>query len=137
MKYENVFLLQVERFLQQGGPWASTALQAILSESSLPQIEGKYQSSTFYSFVVKMRLKMYSLSIPSVDRYISSEPPVFLDLRVRYLSSCGRRSDAAALAKCCTRCPAAGQPLFFLQVYLSWLLRTTQHDRLHQEVGGA
>ncbi|XP_023185366.1 axoneme-associated protein mst101(2)-like [Xiphophorus maculatus] len=108
VKYENVFLLQVERFLQQGGPWASTALQAILSESSLPQIE--------------------------VDRYISSEPPVFLDLRVRYLSSCGRRSDAAALAKCCTRCPAAGQPLFFLQVYLSWLLRTTQHDCLHQEV---
>ncbi|PWA32083.1 hypothetical protein CCH79_00013454 [Gambusia affinis] len=107
-KYENVFLLQVERFLQQGGPWATPALQAILSESSLPQIE--------------------------VDRYISSEPPVFLDLRVRYLSSCGRRSDAAALAKCCIRCPAAGQPLFFLQVYLSWLLRTTQHDCLHQEV---
>ncbi|XP_014906046.1 uncharacterized protein LOC106958596 [Poecilia latipinna] len=107
-KYENVFLLQVERFLQQGGPWASPALQAILSESSLPQIE--------------------------VDRYISSEPPVFLDLRVRYLSSRGRHGDAAALAKCCTRCPAAGQPLFFLQVYLSWLLRTTQHDLLHQEV---
>ncbi|XP_054914989.1 uncharacterized protein LOC129378643 [Poeciliopsis prolifica] len=107
-KYENVFLLQVERFLQQGGLWSSPALQAILSESSLPQNE--------------------------VDRYIISEPPVFLDLRVRYLSSCGRHSDAAALAKCCTRCSSAGQPLFFLQVYLSWLLRTTQHDRLQREV---
>ncbi|KAM4711112.1 uncharacterized protein FYW61_021660 isoform 2-T2 [Anableps anableps] len=107
-KYENVFLLQVERFLQDGGPWASPALQAILSESSLPQNE--------------------------VDCYISSELPAFLDLRVHYLLSCGRGGEAAALAKCCVQHPAAGQPLFFLQVYLSWLLRTAQHERLLQEV---
>ncbi|MEQ2203813.1 hypothetical protein XENOCAPTIV_003990, partial [Xenoophorus captivus] len=67
------------------------------------------------------------------DCYISSELPVFLDLRVRYLSSCGRGSEAAALAKCCVRHPTAGQLLFFLQVYLSWLLKTGQHDRLCKE----
>lgn len=39
-KYENVFLLQVGRLLQIGGLWTSPALQAILSESSLPQNEG-------------------------------------------------------------------------------------------------
>uniref|UniRef100_A0A3Q2ULX6 Uncharacterized LOC105917408 n=1 Tax=Fundulus heteroclitus TaxID=8078 RepID=A0A3Q2ULX6_FUNHE len=107
-KYENVFLLHVERLLRGGGPWANAALQAILSESSLPQDE--------------------------VDGYISSEPPVFLDLRVRYLTSCGRHSEAATLAKRCARHPAAGQLLFFLQVYLSWLLRTARHDLLHDEV---
>ncbi|KAK5599446.1 hypothetical protein CRENBAI_021010 [Crenichthys baileyi] len=107
-KHENVFLLQVERLLQDGGLWTSPALQAIVSASSLPQNE--------------------------VDGYISSELPVFLDLRVRYLSSCGRGGEAAALAKCCVRHPTAGQLLFFLQVYLSWLLKTAQHDRLYKEV---
>uniref|UniRef100_A0A3Q2D3L7 Uncharacterized LOC107098794 n=1 Tax=Cyprinodon variegatus TaxID=28743 RepID=A0A3Q2D3L7_CYPVA len=101
-KYENVFLLQVGRLLQIGGLWTSPALQAILSESSLPQNE--------------------------VDCYISSEPPAFLELRVRYLSSCGRDGQAAALAKCCVWHPAAGQLLFFLQFYLSWLIKTDQHE---------
>ncbi|XP_015252126.1 PREDICTED: uncharacterized protein LOC107098794 [Cyprinodon variegatus] len=107
-KYENVFLLQVGRLLQIGGLWTSPALQAILSESSLPQNE--------------------------VDCYISSEPPAFLELRVRYLSSCGRDGQAAALAKCCVWHPAAGQLLFFLQFYLSWLIKTDQHERLQEEV---
>ncbi|XP_074520828.1 uncharacterized protein LOC141786030 [Halichoeres trimaculatus] len=108
-RHQNVHLLQVERLVQGGGPWASSVLQAILSESSLPQNE--------------------------VDGYISSELPVFFELRVRYLLSCERRvSEAVALAKCCSRHPAAGQHLFFLQVYLTWLLKTSQHDRLHREV---
>lgn len=40
-RHQNVHLLQVERSVQGGGPWASAALQAILSESSLPQSEGR------------------------------------------------------------------------------------------------
>ncbi|XP_059183860.1 uncharacterized protein LOC131962795 [Centropristis striata] len=107
-KHQNVHLLQVERLVKGGGPWAGQALQAILSESSLPQSE--------------------------VDGCISSELPVFFELRVRYLLSCERVSEALALAKCCAQHSTAGQHLFFLQVYLTWLIKTSQHDRLHKEV---
>ncbi|XP_029300783.1 uncharacterized protein LOC115016849 [Cottoperca gobio] len=107
-KHQNVHLLQVERLVRGSGPWAGPALQAILSESSLPQSE--------------------------VDGCISSELPVFFELRVRYLLSCERVSEAMALAKCCSRHPTAGQHLFFLQVYLKWLFKTSQHDCLHKEV---
>ncbi|KAF3688478.1 Zinc finger protein 292 [Channa argus] len=107
-RHQNVHLLQVEHLVQDGGPWASMALQAILSESTLPQNE--------------------------VDDCISSEVPVFFELRVRYLLSCERISEAMALAKCCARHPTAGQYLFFLQVYLTWLYKNSQHDRLLKEV---
>nr|XP_046238828.1 uncharacterized protein LOC124055757 [Scatophagus argus] len=107
-RHQNVHLLQVERSVQGGGPWACPALQAILSGSSLPQSE--------------------------VDGCISSELPIFFELRVRYLLSCERVSEAMALAKCCAWHPTAGQHLFFLQVYLTWLFKTSQHDRLHKEV---
>ncbi|XP_044044577.1 uncharacterized protein LOC122872425 [Siniperca chuatsi] len=107
-KHQNVHLLQVERLVQGDGPWASPTLQAILSESSLPQSE--------------------------VDGCISSELPVFFELRVHYLLSCERVSEAMALAKCCAWHPTAGQHLFFLQVYLTWLSKTSQHDSLHKEV---
>ncbi|XP_040036954.2 uncharacterized protein LOC120821907 [Gasterosteus aculeatus] len=107
-RHQNVHLLQVERLVRGGGPWAGAALHAMLTESSLPQSEA--------------------------DGCIVSEPPVFLELRVRYLLSCERVGEAAALARCCARHPAAGQHLFFLQVYLTWLFKTSQHDRLHKEV---
>lgn len=75
--------------------------------------------------------------LSSVDGCISSELPVFFELRIRYLLSCERVGEAMALAKCCAWHPTAGQHLFFLQVYLTWLLKTSQHDSLHNEVGGA
>lgn len=71
-----------------------------------------------------------------MDGCISTELPVFFELRVRYLLSCERVSEAMALAKCCAWHPIAGQHLFFLQVYLTWLLKTSQHDSLRKEVGG-
>lgn len=107
-RHQNVHLLQVDRLVRGGGPWASLVLQAILSDSSLPQNE--------------------------VDGCISSELPVFFELRVRYLLSCERVSEALALAKCCAQHPTAGQHLFFLQVYLVWLYKTSQCDRLLKEV---
>ncbi|XP_026157358.1 uncharacterized protein LOC113127198 [Mastacembelus armatus] len=107
-RHQNVYLLQVERSIRGGGPWASLILQSILSDSNLPQNE--------------------------VDGCISSELPVFFELRVRYLLCCERVNEAMALAKCCAQHPTAGQYLFFLQVYLTWLYKTSQHDRLHKEV---
>nr|XP_057908104.1 uncharacterized protein LOC131104674 [Doryrhamphus excisus] len=108
-RYQNVHLLQVDRLMRAGGAWASPTLQAILSESSSPQDE--------------------------VDACLSSELPVFFELRVRYLLSCERVSEALALAKSCIRHPTAGQHLFFLQVYLTWLYKSSQHDRLRKELG--
>ncbi|CAN9497490.1 unnamed protein product [Ophioblennius macclurei] len=105
---QNVHLLQVERVVRNGGPWASSALQAILSESSLPQKE--------------------------VDGCIGSELPVFLELRVLFLLSRQRVGEAMALARCCACHPVAGRHAFFLQVYLTWLCKTSQHERLQQEV---
>ncbi|KAF0045915.1 uncharacterized protein LOC118309813 [Scophthalmus maximus] len=108
VRHQNVHLLQVERLVQGDGPWSSLVLQAILSDSNLPPNE--------------------------VDGCISSELPVFLELRVRYLLSCKRVGEAMALAKCCARHPTAGQHLFFHQVYLKWLYKSSQHDCLHKEV---
>lgn len=39
-RHQNVHLLQVERLVRCGGPWACPTLQAILSGPSLPQGEG-------------------------------------------------------------------------------------------------
>lgn len=39
-RHQNVHLLQVERLVRRGGPWACSTLQAILSGSNLPQGEG-------------------------------------------------------------------------------------------------
>lgn len=71
-----------------------------------------------------------------MDRYISSELPVFFELRVQYLLACERVSEAMSLARCCSRHPTAGQHLFFLQVYLTWLCKTSQYEHLHKEVSG-
>lgn len=69
-----------------------------------------------------------------MDAYIGSELPIFFELRVRFLLSRSRFGEAAALAKHCIRHPGAGQHLFFLQVYLTWLHKTSQQDCLHKEV---
>ncbi|KAM9328469.1 uncharacterized protein KZ484_019851 [Pholidichthys leucotaenia] len=107
-KHQNVHMLQLERLVQGGGPWASPALQAILSETILPQNE--------------------------VNEYISSELPVFFELRVRYLLSCERLTEAMALAKCCAQHPTTGQHSFFLQIYIMWLYKTSHYDCLLKEV---
>lgn len=137
----------MEHLICVGGPWACPVLQAILSESSLLQNEGWYLFDHFlwkHYFVFNIRgsksnkkplcfslLPEYS----PVDGFISSELPVLFELRVRYLLSHERVREAMALAKCCAWHPTAGQHLFFLQVYLSWLLKTSQHDILRKEVG--
>lgn len=74
------------------------------------------------------------LTFPLVDEYISSELAVFFELRVRYLLSCKKEAEAMSLAKCCAHHPIAGQHPIFLQVYLTWLYKSTQHERLHTEV---
>ncbi|KAM6945714.1 zinc finger protein 654-like [Aplochiton taeniatus] len=108
VRYQNVHTLHLRQVLLDGGPWASPVLQAILVEGKLPQEE--------------------------VDRYIDSELPVHLELRVRYLLSCGQALEAMALVKCCFRHPKARQHLFFLQTYLTWLCKGSHHHQLDKEI---
>lgn len=47
-RHQNVHLPQVARLVEAGGPWASLVLQAILSESILPQNEGRQSIFSIY-----------------------------------------------------------------------------------------
>ncbi|KAJ8247048.1 hypothetical protein GJAV_G00258180 [Gymnothorax javanicus] len=107
-QYNNAYLLQVKLVLKDGGPWESPALQAILKESDQPQEE--------------------------VQRYVSSEMPIFLELRIRYLLACERIREAMALSKACIEHSAVGKHLYFHQAYLTCLWKASLHERLHEEM---
>ncbi|KAJ8282564.1 hypothetical protein COCON_G00050830 [Conger conger] len=107
-RHSNAYLLQVKLVMKDGGPWESPMLQAILKEFDQPQEE--------------------------VERYLSSEMPVFLELRIRYLLACERTGEAMALAKACIEHPALGKHLYFHQAYLICLWKASLYDRLHKEM---
>ncbi|XP_035267072.1 uncharacterized protein LOC118224029 [Anguilla anguilla] len=107
-RHSNAYLLQVKLVMEDGGPWESPVLQAILKESDQPQEE--------------------------VERYLSSEIQVFLELRIRYLLACERIGEAMALAKACIEHSAVGKHLYFHQAYLTCLWKASLYDRLHKQV---
>uniref|UniRef100_A0A4W5JLY2 Zinc finger protein Rlf/292/654 TPR repeats domain-containing protein n=1 Tax=Hucho hucho TaxID=62062 RepID=A0A4W5JLY2_9TELE len=108
LRHRNVYLLQVRQIIKDGGPWERPALQAILKDTALTQTE--------------------------VEKYLSSEKPVFFELRVRYLQACERVQEAMALAKCCLEHPEVWRHLFFHQAYLTCLYKASLHQHLHQEM---
>lgn len=70
----------------------------------------------------------------AVEDYMSSELPVFLELRVRYLQACERMQEAMALAKSCLENREAGKHLYFHQAYLTCLYKASLHENLYKEV---
>lgn len=70
----------------------------------------------------------------SVEEYLSSELPVFLELRVRYLQACEKLQEALALAKGCLENHSTGKHLYFHQAYLTCLYKASLHEHLHKEV---
>uniref|UniRef100_A0A8K9WMB1 Zinc finger protein 654 n=1 Tax=Oncorhynchus mykiss TaxID=8022 RepID=A0A8K9WMB1_ONCMY len=109
-RHQNIHLLQVGQIIREKGPWTNPILQAILKDSQLPRDE--------------------------VDRYLSSEVPVFFELRVRYLLSSEMFTEAVVLAKTCSQHPVAGRHLFFRQAYLTCLLKASlPQDELICELG--
>ncbi|XP_038862966.1 uncharacterized protein LOC120058402 isoform X3 [Salvelinus namaycush] len=108
LRHRNVYLLQVRQIIKDGGPWERPALQAILKDTALTQTE--------------------------VEKYLSSEKPVFFELRVRYLQACERVQEAMALAKCCLEYPEVWRHLFFHQAYLTCLYKASLHQHLHEEM---
>uniref|UniRef100_A0A3Q1CFR7 C2H2-type domain-containing protein n=1 Tax=Amphiprion ocellaris TaxID=80972 RepID=A0A3Q1CFR7_AMPOC len=108
LRHRNIYLQHVKQIMKVGGPWENPVLQGILKEADLPANE--------------------------VEDFLSSELPVFLELRVRYLQACERMQEAMALAKSCLENREAGKHLYFHQAYLTCLYKTSLHENLHKEV---
>lgn len=75
------------------------------------------------------------IPLHAVDDYLSSELPVFFELRIRYLQACERMQEAMALSKSCLENSEAGKHLYFHQAYLTCLYKASLHEHLHKEVG--
>ncbi|KAM9802044.1 zinc finger protein 654-like isoform 2-T2 [Syngnathus typhle] len=108
LRHRNVYLQHGKLIIKAGGPWENQVLQAILKETDLPPKE--------------------------VDDYLSSELPVFLELRIRYLQACERIREAMALAKVCLENRKPGKHLFLHQAYLTCLYKASLHEVFHKQV---
>ncbi|KAK0133825.1 Zinc finger protein 292 [Merluccius polli] len=108
LQHSNIYMKQVKQIIKVGGPWESPVLQDILQEAPVPQTD--------------------------VEGYLSSEVPLFLELRVRYLQACERLQEAMALAKSCLENRKAGKHLYFHQAYLTCLYKASLHEHLHKEM---
>ncbi|XP_030614773.1 uncharacterized protein LOC115801176 isoform X2 [Archocentrus centrarchus] len=108
LRHRNIYLQHVKQIIKTGGPWENPVLQGILKEEDLSPNE--------------------------VEDYLSSELPVFLELRVRYLQACERMQEAMALAKSCLENREAGKHLYFHQAYLTCLYKASLHENLYKEM---
>ncbi|KAL6100641.1 znf654 [Pungitius sinensis] len=107
-RHRNIYLQHVKLIIKAGGPWENLVLQGILKEADLP--------------------------LKEVDDYLSSELPVFFELRIRYLQACERMQEAMALSKSCLENREAGKHLYFHQAYLTCLYKASLHEHLHKEM---
>ncbi|XP_072253348.1 zinc finger protein 654-like [Leuresthes tenuis] len=108
LRHKNIYLQHVKQIIKGGGPWENPVLQGILKEADLPPSE--------------------------VDDYLSTELPIFLELRVRYLQACERMQEAMAMAKSCLENHEAGKHLYFHQAYLTCLFKASLYENLHKEM---
>ncbi|KAM9804926.1 zinc finger protein 654 [Neosynchiropus ocellatus] len=108
LRHRNVYMQHVKQIIKSGGPWEPSVLQAILKETEVTPAE--------------------------VEQYLSSELPIFLELRIRYLQACERLKEAMVLAKGCLENHATGKHLYFHQAYLTCLYKASLHDHLHKEM---
>ncbi|CAL9690620.1 unnamed protein product [Knipowitschia caucasica] len=104
LRHRNLYLHHVKLTLKSGGPWENLVLQGILKEANVVQKD--------------------------VEDYLSSELPILLELRVRYLQACERIPEAMALCKCCLENREIGKHLFFHQAYLTCLYKSSLHEHL-------
>ncbi|KAL8190759.1 UNVERIFIED_CONTAM: hypothetical protein K2H54_060602 [Gekko kuhli] len=106
-RYGNVNLELVTRIIRDGGPWEDPVLQAILKAKPVSQ--------------------------ELVNRYLSSENPLFFELRVRYLIACERIPEAMSLIKSCMNHPEISKKLYFHQAFFMCLSVSSLEDQLFQE----
>ncbi|KAM6094216.1 zinc finger protein 654 isoform 2-T2 [Chlamydotis macqueenii] len=108
-RYRNTNLELVTRIIRDGGPWEDPVLQAILKAKPVSQ--------------------------ELVNKYLSSENPLFFELRARYLIACERIPEAMALIKSCINHPDISKDLYFHQALFTCLYMSPLEDQLFQEVG--
>lgn len=81
-----------------------------------------------------VHIDFFCFFVCSVEKYLSSEVPIFFELRVRYLLTCSRTQEAVALAKCCLEHPELGKHLYFHQAYFTCLWKASRYDHLQKGV---
>lgn len=106
-RYGNVNLELVTRIIRDGGPWEDPVLQAVL--------------------------KAQPASQEIVNKYLSSENPLFFELRARYLIACERIPEAMALIKSCINHPEISKDLYFHQALFTCLFMSPVEDQLFRE----
>ncbi|XP_069886538.1 zinc finger protein 654 isoform X1 [Dipodomys merriami] len=106
-RYGNVNLELVTRIIRDGGPWEDPVLQAVL--------------------------KAQPASQEIVNKYLSSENPLFFELRARYLIACERIPEAMALIKSCINHPEMNKDLYFHQALFTCLFMSPVEDQLFRE----
>ncbi|XP_051483415.1 zinc finger protein 654 [Apus apus] len=106
-RYRNMNLELVTRIIRDGGPWEDPVLQAILKAKPVSQ--------------------------ELVNKYLSSENPLFFELRARYLIACERIPEAMALIKSCINHPDISKDLYFHQALFTCLYMSPLEDQLFQE----
>ncbi|XP_074854789.1 zinc finger protein 654 isoform X2 [Carettochelys insculpta] len=106
-RYGNMNLELVTRIIRDGGPWEDPVLQAILKAKPVSQ--------------------------DLVNKYLSSENPLFFELRARYLIACERIPEAMALIKSCINHPEISKDLYFHQAFFTCLYMSPVEDHLFQE----
>ncbi|XP_023575003.1 zinc finger protein 654 isoform X2 [Octodon degus] len=106
-RYGNVNLELVTRIIRDGGPWEDPVLQAVL--------------------------KAQPTSQEIVNKYLSSENPLFFELRARYLIACERIPEAMALIKSCINHPEISKDLYFHQALFTCLFMLPVEEQLFQQ----
>ncbi|XP_054981097.1 zinc finger protein 654 isoform X2 [Sorex araneus] len=106
-RYGNVNLELVTRIIRDGGPWEDPVLQAVL--------------------------KAQPASQEIVNKYLSSENPLFFELRARYLIACERIPEAMALIKSCINHPEISKDLYFHQALFTCLFMSPVENQLFRE----
>ncbi|XP_025050204.1 zinc finger protein 654 isoform X1 [Alligator sinensis] len=106
-RYGNMNLELVTRIIRDGGPWEDPVLQAVLKAKPVSQ--------------------------ELVNKYLSSENPLFFELRARYLIACERIPEAMALIKACINHPDISKDLYFHQALFTCLYMSPLEDQLFQE----
>ncbi|XP_013007321.3 zinc finger protein 654 isoform X2 [Cavia porcellus] len=106
-RYGNVNLELVTRIIRDGGPWEDPVLQAVL--------------------------KAQPASQEIVNKYLSSENPLFFELRARYLIACERIPEAMALIKSCINHPEISKDLYFHQALFTCLFMLPVEDQLFRQ----
>lgn len=90
-----------------------------------------FQTIKFESFLESNRM-CFLFNI--VNKYLSSENPLFFELRARYLIACERIPEAMALIKSCINHPEISKDLYFHQALFTCLFMLPVEDQLFRQV---